>query len=93
VFITGVSPVVLSDMSSGYNVAEHIYLEREFNELCGFQELEIEDALEKIVKKCDLPISKVGEALVFMRTFYNGYCFSSLSTESCFCWTSLIQSN
>jgi hypothetical protein len=80
VFITGVSPIVLSDISSGYNVAEHIYLEPEFNKLCGFQESEIQDALERIVKKCDLPISKAEEALVLMRTFYNGYCFSSLST-------------
>ncbi|MEY4717611.1 MAG: hypothetical protein RL563_229, partial [Pseudomonadota bacterium] len=42
VFITGVSPVVLSDMTSGYNVAENIYLLPEFNALCGFTEAEIE---------------------------------------------------
>jgi len=81
VFVTGVSPVVLSDMSSGYNVADSIYLEPEFNELCGFQESEIIGALERIVKECDLPIDKVREALVLMRTFYNGYCFSALSSK------------
>jgi hypothetical protein len=41
VFITGVSPVVLSDMTSGYNVGEDIYLKAEFNDLCGFTETEI----------------------------------------------------
>jgi hypothetical protein len=81
-FVTGVSPVVLSDMSSGYNVALHVYLEPEFNDLCGFQEHEIEDALKRIVKECDLPISKAADALVLMKTFYDGYCFSSLSTDS-----------
>jgi len=81
VFVTGVSPVVLSDMSSGYNVAEHIYFEPEFNDLCGFQEHEIIDALERIVKECDLPIEEAKKALALMRSFYNGYCFSSLSTE------------
>jgi hypothetical protein len=80
-FVTGVAPVVLSDMSSGYNVAEHIYLEPEFNELCGFQESEIQGALEKIVIDCGLPLKKVREALELMKTFYNGYCFSSLSTD------------
>jgi hypothetical protein len=80
-FVTGVSPVVLSDMSSGYNVAEHIYLEPEFNDLCGFQEHEIQDALLRIVKECDLPIEKATEALLLMKTFYDGYCFSSLSTD------------
>ena len=81
VFVTGVSPVVISDMSSGYNVAEPIYLEPEFNDLCGFQEHEIQDALLRIVKECDLPIEKAREALVLMKTFYDGYCFTSLSTD------------
>jgi hypothetical protein len=80
-FVTGVSPVVLSDMSSGYNVAEHIYLEPEFNDLCGFQEQEIQDMLKRIVKECDLPNSKAQEALALMKTFYDGYCFSPLSTD------------
>ena len=69
VFITGVSPVVLSDMTSGYNVATSIYLEPEFNTLCGFTEAEIADILEKIAPKL------ASEALDTMRTFYNGYCF------------------
>ena len=37
-FITGVSPVVLSDMTSGYNVGEDIYLKAAFSDLCGFTE-------------------------------------------------------
>ncbi|MDM8561713.1 AAA family ATPase, partial [Candidatus Parabeggiatoa sp. HSG14] len=77
----GVSPVVLSDMSSGYNVAEHIYLEPEFNDLCGFQEQEIQEVLSIIVKECDLPQETHCRASLLMKTFYNGYCFSSLSTE------------
>jgi hypothetical protein len=80
-FVTGVAPVVLSDMSSGYNVAMHIYLEPEFNELCGFQESEIQDALEKIVTDCQLPLNKAQEALALMKSFYNGYCFNSFTTE------------
>jgi hypothetical protein len=69
VFITGVSPVVLSDMTSGYNVATSIYLEPEFNILCGFTETEIAKILEKISPEL------ASEALDTMRTFYNGYCF------------------
>ena len=80
-FVTGVSPVVLSDMSSGYNVAMHIYLEPEFNELCGFQESEIQAALEQIVTQCQLPLQKAREALELMKTFYDGYCFNSFTTE------------
>jgi hypothetical protein len=76
VFITGVSPVVLSDMTSGYNVAKSIYLEQEFNELCGFQEAEIRAALHRIATECDWTIAQADEALALMRTFYNGYCFN-----------------
>ncbi|MDM8560855.1 AAA family ATPase [Candidatus Parabeggiatoa sp. HSG14] len=80
-FVTGVSPVVLSDMSSGYNVAEHIYLRREFNDLCGFLDSEIEKALTQIVFECDFPKDKVQQALRLMRTFYDGYRFSKPAKE------------
>ncbi len=76
VFITGVSPVVLSDLSSGYNVAKSIYLEQVFNELCGFQELEIKTALDQIAAECGWSTDQAAEALTLMRTFYNGYCFN-----------------
>ena len=33
VFITGVSPVVMSDITSGHNIAEDIFLEPEFWDL------------------------------------------------------------
>nr|VFJ45226.1 MAG: PD-(D/E)XK nuclease superfamily protein [Candidatus Kentron sp. DK] len=77
VFITGVSPVVMSDLTSGYNVAENIYLLPHFNDLCGFREDEIAAMMAKIAEECGLAQSQVMEALGTMRTFYNGYCFSS----------------
>jgi hypothetical protein len=76
VFITGVSPLVLSDMTSGYNVAKNIYLEPEFNDLCGFLEAELQDVLSYLAKECQWPPETAREALSTMRTFYNGYCFS-----------------
>ena len=76
VFITGVSPVAMSDLTSAYNVAENIYLLTQFNELCGFREEEIARILSEIIKECDLPQAETEKALLTMRTFYNGYCFS-----------------
>ena len=76
VFITGVSPVVLSDVTSGYNVAKNVYLKPEFNDLCGLRESEVAGTLEQIAADCDLPPEKAIEALTMMRTFYNGYAFS-----------------
>lgn len=74
VFITGVSPVVLSDITSGYNVGENIYLEAAFNDLCGFTEAEIATVLEQMA--VEGVAWSTANALDTMRTFYNGYCFS-----------------
>jgi len=76
VFITGVSPVVISDMTSGYNVAENTYLNPAFNDLCGFWESEVADVLQRVVATCGWPAEKTAEVLALLRTFYNGYCFS-----------------
>jgi len=75
VFITGVSPVVLSDITSGYNIAEDIFFEPEFGDLCGFLEQEVEKTLGDIAAGCGLGEEKASEALEMMRTYYNGYNF------------------
>ena len=80
VFITGVSPVAMADLTSGYNVAENIYLDRKFNALCGFTEVEISTILEAIHASDDT--WSVESALAIMRTFYNGYRFSEDSDFS-----------
>ena len=81
VFITGVSPIVLSDMTSGYNVGEDIYLKAAFNDLCGFTEAEIAVVLERLAAEGQRGTWSPAEALDLMRTFYNGYCFSEDSRE------------
>lgn len=75
IFITGVSPVVMSDITSGFNIAENIYLKPAFNDLCGFTEAEIEETLREVTTECDRP-DLADEALEMMRTYYNGYRFS-----------------
>ena len=80
VFITGVSPIVLSDMTSGYNVGQDIYLESGFNDLCGFTEPEVAAVLRQLAHEG--AEWSVEGALSAMRTFYNGYRFSEEATES-----------
>ena len=75
VFITGVSPVVLSDITSGYNIAENIYFHFKLNDLCGFTENEVISVLGEIVETCDVEdgerLEAVENALEMMKT----YCF------------------
>nr|VFK32123.1 MAG: Predicted AAA-ATPase [Candidatus Kentron sp. MB]VFK35083.1 MAG: Predicted AAA-ATPase [Candidatus Kentron sp. MB]VFK76214.1 MAG: Predicted AAA-ATPase [Candidatus Kentron sp. MB] len=76
VFLTGVSPVAMSDLTSAYNVARNIYLDARFNELCGFREAEIVEMTAAIARECYLPEERALDAVAMMRTFYNGYRFS-----------------
>lgn len=82
VFITGVSPVVMSDLTSGYNVAVNIYLEPELNDLCGFTEAEVTTTVAQIVKDCQLPPAAASQIVLMMQTFYNGYRFSRQDTTT-----------
>jgi hypothetical protein len=72
-FITGVSPVVLSDVTSGYNVARNVSLKPEFNDLCGFGETEVQAILQQVLAAQDVPVE---QAMTTMRTFYDGYAFA-----------------
>ncbi|MDY0362509.1 MAG: AAA family ATPase, partial [Desulforegulaceae bacterium] len=81
VFITGVSPVVLSDITSGYNIAKSIYFEPDFNDLCGFKQEEVRAEIENIVIEKSLDKESIKDALNIMKTYYNGYLFSSEADE------------
>ncbi len=81
VFITGVSPVALNDLTSGYNVAENISLNTDFQHLCGFTEAEVSATLSAVTTACGLSASQAAQAQAQMRDFYNGYRFTEAPTE------------
>ncbi|MDM8530683.1 AAA family ATPase [Anaerolineales bacterium HSG25] len=74
-FITGVSPVVMSDVTSGHNIAKNIYLDHRLNDLCGFTEAEVIDMVDQIAQTCQ-PMLNTDEVVSVMRTFYDGYSFA-----------------
>ncbi|QEP42690.1 AAA family ATPase [Ectothiorhodospiraceae bacterium BW-2] len=80
VFITGVSPVVMSDITSGYNVAKNISQRPRFARLCGFTGEEVMQLNQQIALECELPEGAAEEAMSLMQNFYNGYCFSGADT-------------
>ncbi len=80
-FLTGVSPVVLSDITSGYNVSEDLSPRPRFHDLCGFSEAELHTALEVVGAACGLDAEQIATALDLMRDFYNGYRFSPQRKE------------
>jgi len=81
VFITGISPIVMSDATSG-SVVKDITWWPEFNDLCGFREDEVRPLAEQIVEQCNLPATQVDETMEQMRIFYDGSCFAMEDTEN-----------
>ena len=81
VFITGASPILMSDMTTAYNVAENIYFKSKFNDLCGFKEAELKAVLNQVIAECKLNPEYVEKALIVMKAFYNGYCFSDKNND------------
>ena len=74
-FITGVSPVTMDDVTSGFNIGANISLLPEFNELLGFTEAEVRRMLE-MYRELGVFDQDVEEALGLMREWYDGYRFS-----------------
>jgi hypothetical protein len=78
-FITGVTPITLDSLSSGFNIVKHITYREEFNNLAGFNESEVLLSLEEtILKKCNIDKYSLLEKL---RKWYNGYIFNLKADE------------
>lgn len=46
IFMTGVSPVTLDDLTSGFNIASYVSLSRELNQMLGFSELDVKEMIK-----------------------------------------------
>ena len=74
-FITGVSPITMDDVTSGFNIGKNISLQPAFNEMLGFTEPEVRDLLEMYQAHGAFDLD-IEAALAIMREWYNGYRFA-----------------
>ena len=74
-FITGVSPITMDDVTSGFNIGANISLDARFNDLLGFTEEEVRGLLE-LYRDCGAFDQDVDAALDVMHEWYNGYRFA-----------------
>ena len=79
-FISGVSPVTLDDVTSGFNIASMITLDPRFNEILGFTEGEVREMLE-YYKSEGCWEGDTDAVLGVMREWYDNYCFSEDCTD------------
>ena len=74
-FITGVSPITMDDVTSGFNIGTNISLEPDFNEMVGFTESEVRHLVETY-RELGVFNQEVETAMGIMGQWYNGYRFS-----------------
>ena len=74
-FITGVSPVTMDDLTSGFNIGTNYSLSPKFNEMIGFTEEEVRQMLTYYSTTSHFNHT-VDELLDMMKPWYDNYCFA-----------------
>lgn len=72
IFITGVSPVTLDSLTSGFNIGTHLTLDLLFHNMMGFTEPEVADILTGV----GVTVDALSTVLDDIRQWYNGYLFN-----------------
>ncbi|MDR0610900.1 MAG: ATP-binding protein [Planctomycetaceae bacterium] len=69
-FITGISPIMLEDLASGYNIVMNYSLKLQYNEMLGFTR----DEVNQLMDSLGIDAERIS---VDMEHYYNGYRFNS----------------
>jgi hypothetical protein len=80
-FITGVTPLTLDSLTSGFNIGVNLSLHEDFNTAMGFTKAEVETLLQPLVEMCGLAPESL---LADVTRWYNGYRFHAQASETVF---------
>ena len=83
-FITGVSPVTMDDVTSGFNIGRNMNLHPHFAELLGFTNADVVQILEYYRTHSDVTFPESPEMLELLREWYDGYRFAADTSETLF---------
>ena len=78
-FITGVTPMMLDSLTSGFNIGKNISQYEAFNSMVGFTKAEVETLFQPLLEQ-----QGIDEATLMadIKRWYNGYRFHSEATET-----------
>jgi hypothetical protein len=82
-FMTGVSPITLDDVTSGFNIAANISLDSDLDDLMGFTAPEAESLIDYYRQTGKIRHS-TPVLMKLMSQWYNHYCFSLRSGRKVF---------
>ena len=75
IFLTGVSPVTMDDLTSGFNIADNYSSSPIFNNMMGFNEQEVRTLIDYYKSYRELPHT-TDELITIMKRLYDNYCFA-----------------
>ena len=78
IFLMGVSPITLDDLSSGYNIDWNISTDETFNAMMGFSESEVRKMF-CYYQKYGMLIGDIEAMITEMKPWYDNYCFARMS--------------
>lgn len=77
IFMMGVSPVTLDDVTSGFNIGWNISIKPEFDEMLGFSTTDVMEMFTYYKKHGSIPADSDIDAIVNdMKPWYDNYCFA-----------------
>jgi len=82
IFITGVLPIAIDDMASGFNIASFITLNPRFENMLGFTQLEVNKLLDDFCHDYDINPNTRTQIDAVIKNNYNGYHFINNNTEA-----------
>ncbi len=82
VFITGVLPVAIDDLASGFNIGSFITLDPEFENMLGFTQAEVDALLDEVYRDHEIDPSTRNEVSDVIKNQYNGYRFVGSEDEA-----------
>lgn len=74
-FITGVSPITLDDVTSGFNIGANFSIDERFNNIVGFSEAEVR-AMLTYYREQGLLKKEIEETIREIKPWYDNYCFA-----------------
>lgn len=82
VFITGVLPMAMDEIASGFNIVTFLTLRPAFDQMVGFTQAEVNDLLDKVYADYGFDTATRGEVEGLIRNHYNGYRIASPDSET-----------
>lgn len=77
IFMMGVSPVTLDDVTSGFNIGWNISIKPEFDEMLGFSTTDVVEMFIYYKEHGSIPVDSDIDAIVNdMKPWYDNYCFA-----------------